>query len=84
MKFQPLSKISRKSTIVLTSLLAFSTFGIAQAYQQVNLDSDIAGLAPTTDANLVNPWGLIASPTGPWWVSDNNAGVSTLYNGNDG
>jgi uncharacterized protein (TIGR03118 family) len=36
----------------------------------------------TTDTNLVNAWGLGAGPTTPWWVSDNGAGVSTLYNGN--
>src|SRR5713226_4676525 len=50
-------------------------------YLQTNLVSDIPGMAPTTDPNLINPWGLVASPTGPWWVSDNNAGVSTLYRG---
>jgi len=58
----------------------------AQAYEQSNLVSDIQGLAqnPTSgqpDAQLVNPWGLVATPTSPWWISDNNAGVSTLYNG---
>ena len=31
------------------------------------------------DPNLLNPWGLAASSTSPFWVSDNNAGVSTLY-----
>jgi hypothetical protein len=31
------------------------------------------------DANLLNPWGLTASSTSPFWVSDNGAGVSTLY-----
>ena len=50
-------------------------------YLQTNLVSDIPGMAPTTDSNLKNPWGLVSSPTGPWWVSDNNAGVSTLYRG---
>src|ERR1700688_2425919 len=33
------------------------------------------------DKNLLNPWGLVQGPT-PFWVSDNNAGVSTLYDGN--
>jgi hypothetical protein len=61
-------------------------FAIAQAYQQTNLVSDIQGLAqnpPSGQANtqLLNPWGLVASPTSPWWVSDNNSGLSTLYNG---
>lgn len=38
-------------------------------------------MAPVTDPNLVNPWGLISSPTSPWWVSNNGTGTSTLYNG---
>src|SRR5579864_4347151 len=66
------------------AVLAFSTLGMAQAYQQTNLVSDIQSLAPVTDSHLLNPWGLIASSTSPWWVSDNNGGVSTLYNGNTG
>ena len=32
------------------------------------------------DPNLVNPWGVAESPTSPFWIADNNAGVSTLYN----
>ena len=31
------------------------------------------------DASLVNAWGLAASPTGPWWVSNEARGASTLY-----
>jgi uncharacterized protein (TIGR03118 family) len=34
----------------------------------------------TMDSNLVNPWGLAANSTSPFWVSDNGAGTSTLYN----
>src|SRR5437660_173636 len=52
----------------------------ANSFLQTNIDSDIAGIAQNTDPNLVNPWGLAASPTGPFWVSDNGAGVSTIYN----
>jgi uncharacterized protein (TIGR03118 family) len=33
------------------------------------------------DPALVNPWGLVAGPTSPWWVSDNATGLSTLYDG---
>src|SRR5256885_9376967 len=36
------------------------------------------------DAGLVNAWGLVASATSPWWVADNGADLSTLYNGNTG
>jgi uncharacterized protein (TIGR03118 family) len=33
-----------------------------------------------TDPNLVNPWGITESPASPFWIADNNAGASTLYN----
>lgn len=72
--------------LAIAVVLTLSTLGMAQAYQQTNLVSDIQGLAQNppngqADGQLVNPWGLVASSTSPWWVSDNNAGVSTLYNG---
>jgi len=51
-------------------------------YQQTNLVSDLSTVgAKFQDPNLLNPWGLSHSPTSPWWVSDNGAGVATLYNG---
>ena len=56
--------------------------GIARgSYRQTNLVSDIQGLAKFTDAHLKNPWGLSSSATSPIWVSDNNAGVTTVYRG---
>ena len=33
-----------------------------------------------TDPDLINPWGVSFSPSGPFWVSDNGTGKSTLYN----
>jgi uncharacterized protein (TIGR03118 family) len=47
---------------------------------QTNLVSDLPGVAQLQDPNLVNPWGISESSGSPFWVSDNNAGVSTLYN----
>ncbi len=35
-----------------------------------------------SDPQLVNAWGLAASPTGPWWVANEARGSSTLYAGN--
>jgi uncharacterized protein (TIGR03118 family) len=71
------------TTFTLAVVLMFGCFTsvFAQHYQQTNLVSDVPGLAPVTDANLVNPWGLISSATSPWWVADNGTGVSTLYTG---
>src|SRR6516162_1775255 len=52
----------------------------ADTYSWTNFQSDIAGVAQHTDANLVNPWGMAVSPGGTIWVSGNGTGVSTLYN----
>ena len=49
---------------------------------QTNLVSDGFVPAAHTDANLLNPWGVSFGPTTPFWISDNNAGVATLYDGN--
>src|SRR6185437_3515437 len=51
------------------------------SYSSHNLVSDGAVPAVNTDKNLVNPWGIVASPTSPFWVSDNGTGLSTLYDG---
>ncbi len=54
-------------------------------YIQTNLVSNLAnppGGAPKfIDPHLLNPWGIVAGPTTPFWISDNGASVSTLYNG---
>lgn len=50
-------------------------------YAQINLVSDGSVANTVTDPNLINPWGIAASPSGPLWVSDNGTGVTTLYNG---
>ncbi len=52
-----------------------------QHYQVTKLTANLSGGAPVTDPNLVNPWGLSRSSAGPWWVSDNGTGLSTLYSG---
>jgi uncharacterized protein (TIGR03118 family) len=46
---------------------------------QTNLVSDLPGVAAVTDPNLVNSWGISESSGSPFWISDNNAGLSTLY-----
>ena len=49
------------------------------SYRQINLVSDLPGVALLQDTNLVNAWGLSFSPTSPFWVSANGTGKSTLY-----
>jgi uncharacterized protein (TIGR03118 family) len=59
----------------------------ASGFRQVNLVSDQPGVAPLTDPELVNAWGLSASPGtdttpgSPLWVSDNGKDRTTLYAG---
>jgi uncharacterized protein (TIGR03118 family) len=73
---------SRKLLFVMVpAVLLYPGKASAQHYTQTNLVSDIVGEAPVHDPNLINPWGLTRSATSPWWVSDNNAGVATLYTG---
>jgi uncharacterized protein (TIGR03118 family) len=53
----------------------------AQKFSVTNLVSDGSVPAVTIDPNLINPWGMSNAPSFPFWVSDNNAGVATLYDG---
>lgn len=54
---------------------------IGTSYTQTNLVSDGSVPARTTDANLINPWGIGHSASSPFWVSDNGTGVTTIYDG---
>src|SRR6202000_44203 len=69
--------------LTASAALALSTGAIAfaQHYTQTNLVSNTSGVAPVTDPQLVNPWGLSRGSGSPWWISDNGTGLSTLYNG---
>jgi uncharacterized protein (TIGR03118 family) len=53
----------------------------AAQFKVTNLVSNQAGKASHQDTQLVNAWGMAYSPTGPFWVSDNGTGVTTLYTG---
>jgi uncharacterized protein (TIGR03118 family) len=48
-------------------------------FVQMNLVSDISGLAAVTDDSLKNPWGLAHSPTSPFWSSNQGTNTATLY-----
>src|SRR4051794_35193475 len=67
---------------VAACLAAAGAAGAATGeFKQTNLVSDQPGVALNVDPNLVNPWGLSASPTSPIWVANNVTGTSTLYRG---
>lgn len=73
--------------IVMTAAAAmfagalFATADSLNSYTQTNLVSDLPNVAAQQDPGLVNPWGIVAGPSSPFWISDNGSGLSTLYNG---
>lgn len=74
-----------KQKVILAGMLTVASTSwsfAANSFFQHNLVSDLAGVADSVDPCLVNPWGIVASPTSPFWISDNATGLSTLYNGN--
>lgn len=75
----------RRTTLPLVLAASLAAMGTlpanAATFQQTNLVSNMPGVALHVDAHLVNAWGISASSTSPFWVSDNGTGVSTLYNG---
>src|SRR5450432_493948 len=75
---------SRWTLSSCVAALLFCTAPASAGVVQINLVSNVPGLAQVTDPNLVNPWGMSASGGSPWWISDNGTGVATLYNGNTG
>ena len=48
-------------------------------YLETNMVSNIPGVAPITDANLIDPWGLAFSTGSPLWVSNQGSGTATVY-----
>jgi uncharacterized protein (TIGR03118 family) len=69
------------SLIGLLMTLAIPSGLLAQqaGYSQTNLVSNTAGVANTTDPQLLNPWGISILPGQDFWIANNNSGTSTLY-----
>jgi uncharacterized protein (TIGR03118 family) len=51
---------------------------VQTTFIQTNLISDGSVPAVQTDPNLINPWGISFSPTGPFWISDNGTGLTSV------
>jgi uncharacterized protein (TIGR03118 family) len=51
------------------------------AYRQTNFISDIPGLAPVLDPLLVNPWGISATGSSPFWIANNGTSTTQLIRG---
>src|SRR5215468_6399506 len=87
-------RCSTLATFALAAVFAFNLgptakVNAAGGYVETDLVTDLPTLTDKNgithtgkvlDPNLVNPWGIAKSGSSPFWISDNNAGVSTLYN----
>jgi uncharacterized protein (TIGR03118 family) len=78
-------RVAVVAAFVLAGVAVGSTLALGDgprnAYAVHGLVSDEHRRAPNVDARLVNAWGLAASPTGPWWTSNEASATSTLYSG---
>jgi uncharacterized protein (TIGR03118 family) len=68
-------------TLWAALLLGFSSSPALAQYKLTNLTSNQTGKAKNHDPLLQNAWGLVYGPGGPFWVSDEWNGWSTLYDG---
>ena len=68
-------------TVVLGAVFALTPATAAAQYTLTNLVSNQTGKAKHVDPLLVNGWGLVYAPGGPFWLSDEGSGKSTLYDG---
>src|SRR5207249_910811 len=76
----------RKSGLLVFALATVAVLAASPAAAQnpktyviTPLVSNLGPPGPGVDTRLLNPWGLVAGPATPWWVSDNGADFSTLY-----
>jgi uncharacterized protein (TIGR03118 family) len=78
-------RVAVVAAFVLAGVAVGSTLALGgeprNTYAVHGLVSDEHRRAPNVDARLVNAWGIAASPTGPWWTSNEASATSTLYNG---
>src|SRR6266853_2433044 len=73
----------KKTFLLLGLLMTLGSASVVSAQQtgyfQTNLVSNTAGVANTTDTQLLNPWGISSLPGQDFWIANNNSGTSTLY-----
>src|SRR6202051_3133603 len=68
--------------LLMTLAIPSGLWAQQAGYSQTNLVSNTAGIANTTDPQLLNPWGISILPGQDFWIANNNSGTSTLYDEN--
>ncbi len=65
--------------VLALSLVSGTAMAVCgQSYEATTL---VKNTGKKGDTQLINPWGLAASPSSPFWLSDEGTGLSTLYTG---
>ncbi|HEX8815233.1 MAG TPA: TIGR03118 family protein [Terriglobales bacterium] len=72
-------QISKTAIAALGLVLLIASAPARAQYKLTNLVDNQVGQARNIDPLLANAWGLARSATGPWWISDNDTGWSTIY-----
>jgi uncharacterized protein (TIGR03118 family) len=65
--------------IAVGALWASTLHAQVADFVQVNLVSDIPGLATITEPVLANPWGVSHTTTSPFWTSNQGTSTATLF-----
>jgi len=79
MKRLVLAAIAATLAAALVAVGASSAGRPGNHYKVTGLASDVSGLAPVTDANLQNTWGLARGASTPWWIANNGTASTSVY-----
>jgi uncharacterized protein (TIGR03118 family) len=79
--------MKRLVPVALAATLACALLAVGAApaarpgnhYAVTPLASDVPGLAPATDSNLQNTWGLARGAATPWWIANNGTASTSVY-----
>ena len=78
-----LAGLTISGLFVFTETPAWANGMTGHGYVQQNLVSNDTTKIPANhqDTTLLNAWGVAFFPGGPFWINDNGAGISALYQG---
>jgi uncharacterized protein (TIGR03118 family) len=81
MRQTAMSHSFRHNLFVAALLVLALTLTSSLALAQYTATTLVKNTGKTGDKQLINPWGLVYGPSGPFWLSDEGTGLSTLYTG---
>ena len=69
------------AAVLVLTLSIGSSFAFAACGFSYSATTLVKSAGKKGDKQLINPWGLVYAPTGPFWLSDEGTGLTTLYTG---